>query len=137
LTWRAFTNVFRKARNRYAPLRLILNPIDASQYGRTSGRSANLWCKAGNGVQTNGWGTLTFMGEGYLDAIREAGERDLQARMIFREMLERFLACDDDARLQLRDRFVFQTSGIREITCGASYGGGQPQVGINLQTNAF
>jgi hypothetical protein len=133
---RVLANVLCEARDRYAALRFVLNPVDAAQYGRSSGHTPDLRGKSSDRVETNSWARLTFMRERDLDAIREARERDAQVRMIFCKMVEGFLAGAHDCRLQLRDRFVFQTSSIGETTRGASHRGRQPCVGVDLETNA-
>ena len=83
---RSLVDVFCKTRNRYAGVRFVLNAVDSRQDVRFPGGKADLRSESGDRVETNGGRQLPFMRECYFDTIRQAGERNIQTRVIPAEM---------------------------------------------------
>jgi hypothetical protein len=105
---RGVTKVFCQSRDGQSFARFKLDAIDPTQ----DTRALSMICERCDLVQPNRWLSTAFASDSDFDAVLEAGDRDVQMRVSFGQMLESFFASRDYGLLQLDGSVIRQSGGV-------------------------
>lgn len=118
-------------------MRFILHAVDARKTSRSGPGFTMLRGETGDRIEPNSGDRFALVGKSHFDAVREAGDRDIQMGMVSRQVVEGLEASGYDGGLQLIDGGLVKASGISEVVGRASDGGGESPIRVDLNLESF